>query len=562
MLSTLLQIGKMIPVRCGGSNADPLSSKMKIVADDYVDPEFGTGAVKLTPAHDSNDFEIGKRHSLEFVNILNDDGTLNQNAGKFAGQKRFDARYTVVEELTKLGLFVKKEPNPMKVPLCVKSKDVIEPIMKPQWWMRMKEMARAALEVVEQGKVTIAPESARKSYAHWMSNVNDWCLSRQLWWGHRIPAYKVTIEGEEGSKDDEEHWVAGKSEEEAKEKAKAKFGTDKFKIEQDPDCFDTWFSSGLWPMATLGWPNTENPDFKRFFPTSMLETGWDILFFWVARMIMFSVKLTGEVPFKEVYCHSLIRDSEGRKMSKSLGNVIDPLDIINGIELETLHAKLATGNLQEDEIAKATKYQKTAFPSGIPECGADAMRYTLASYTTGGGDIAFDIKVMHAYRRFCNKIWQASKFVLLKLPKDFRRAEELNLSKLTLPERWILHRMNVAAKETNEALGAREFSKSTQITNQFFYDELCDVFIENSKALLTDGDDQAKDSVLQTLVTCLDVSLRLLHPFLPFVTEELWQRVPKLPAEETPSIMLSSYPEYDEKLNFEADAQDYELGLR
>lgn len=532
------------------------------MADDYVDPEFGTGAVKLTPAHDHNDFELGKRHNLDFVNILNDDGTFNDNAGKFAGQKRFDARYTVVAQLTELGLFVKQVPHPMRVPLCEKSKDVIEPPMKPQWWMRMEEMASAALEVVETGKIIITPESSRKSYQRWMSNVNDWCLSRQLWWGHRIPAYKVTLEGEDGVKDDDEHWIAAKSDNEAKEKARAKFGTSKFKIDQDPDCFDTWFSAGLWPMATLGWPNTEKADFKRFFPTSMLETGWDILFFWVARMIMFSVKLTGEVPFKEVYCHSLIRDSEGRKMSKSLGNVIDPLDIINGIKLDDLHAKLLTGNLQDHEVARATKYQTLAFLNGIPQCGADALRFTLASYPTGGLDINFDIKVMHSYRRFCNKIWQASKYVLLKLPADFRRAKELDVSKLTLPERWILHRMNVAVKEINEALEAREFSRSTQIAKTFFYEELCDVFIENSKALLTDGDAEAKDAVLQTLVACLDVSLRMLHPFMPFVTEELWQRVPKLPGDETPSIMISKYPEYDEKLNFEADSQDYELGIK
>ncbi|KEZ45951.1 Valine--tRNA ligase, mitochondrial [Scedosporium apiospermum] len=534
---------------------------LKIVADDYVDPEFGTGAVKLTPAHDNNDYALGQRHGLEFINILNDDGTLNENCGQFAGQRRFDARYTVVEELTKLGLFVKKEPNPMKIPLCEKSKDVIEPIMKPQWWMRMKEMGAAALEVVEQGKITIAPESARKSYTHWMSNINDWCLSRQLWWGHRIPAWKVTLEGDDPKKG-EERWIAAKTEDEARSKAKEKFGTDKFTIEQDHDCLDTWFSSGLWPMGTLGWPNTENPDFKRFFPTSILETGWDILFFWVARMIMFSVKLTGEVPFKEVYCHSLIRDSEGRKMSKSLGNVIDPLDIINGIELEDLHAKLLQGNLAADEVAKATKYQKTAFPSGIPECGADALRYTLLSYCTGGGDISFDIKVMHGYRRFCNKIWQASKYVLLKLPPDFKRAKELDASKLSLPERWILHRMNTAVREANRALTAREFSKSTQVTYQFFYDELCDVFIENSKALLNDGDAESKNRVLQTLVTVLDTSLRLLHPFLPFITEELWQRVPRLEGNTIPSIMLAPYPEYDEKLNFESDAVDYEIGLK
>ncbi|KAL2150011.1 hypothetical protein VTH82DRAFT_7687 [Thermothelomyces myriococcoides] len=537
---------------------------LPIVEDSYVDPEFGTGAVKLTPAHDFNDYKLGERHNLEFINILNEDGTLNENAGPmFQGQKRFHARYTVVEELTKRGLFVKKEPHAMTIPLCEKTKDVIEPYMKPQWWVRMKEMAEAALKVVEEGKIKISPESARKSYDRWMSNVNDWCISRQLWWGHRIPAYRVILDGEEDKGEtDNTVWVVGRTPEEAQAKAEAKFPGKKFRLEQDPDCLDTWFSSGLWPMSILGWPNTEHPDFKNFFPTSMLETGWDILFFWVSRMIMLSLKLTGQVPFTEVYCHSLIRDSEGRKMSKSLGNVIDPLDIISGIDLESLHAKLLTGNLKEDEVERATKYQKTAFPGGIPECGADALRFTLLSYTTGGGDINFDIKVMHAYRRFCNKVWQASKYVLGKLPEDFIPASELNIPALSLPERWILHRMNAAVKGINEALEARQFSTSTKLAYQFFYDELCDVFIENSKGILSDGTPEQQRSVQQTLYRTLDVALRLMHPFMPFITEELWQRLPRTKDHTTPSIMLAPYPEPDSSLEFASDAEDYELGLQ
>lgn len=537
---------------------------MPIVEDSYVDPEFGTGAVKLTPAHDFNDYKLGERHNLEFINILNEDGTLNENAGPmFQGQKRFNARYTVVEELTKRGLFVKKEPNAMTIPLCEKTKDVIEPYMTPQWWVRMKEMADAALKVVEEGKVKISPESARKSYDRWLANVNDWCISRQLWWGHRIPAYRVIFEGEDSRETTKSLWVVGRTPEEAQAKAQEKYGSKKFHLEQDPDCLDTWFSSGLWPMSILGWPNTESSDFKNFFPTSMLETGWDILFFWVIRMIMLSLKLTGEVPFTEVYCHSLIRDSEGRKMSKSLGNVIDPLDIINGIELEALHAKLLTGNLKEDEVERATKYQKTAFPGGIPECGADALRFTLLSYTTGGGDINFDIKVMHAYRRFCNKVWQASKYVLGKLPENFVPASELNTAALSVPERWILHRMNAAVKGINDALEARQFSTSTKLAYQFFYDELCDVFIENSKGILSDGTPEEQQSVQQTLYRALDVALRLLHPFMPYITEELWQRLPRAKGADAPeSVMLAEYPEAENALEFPSDAEDYELGLK
>ncbi|KAI1169287.1 tRNA synthetases class I-domain-containing protein [Nemania serpens] len=540
---------------------------LKIVADSYVDPELGTGAVKLTPAHDYNDYQLGKRHDLEFINILNGDGTMNENAGPtFQGQKRFDCRYNVVEELTKLGLFVKKESHAMTIPLCEKTRDVIEPLMKKQWWIKMEGMAAEALKVVEEGKIKIAPESAEKSYNRWLSNINDWCISRQLWWGHRIPAYRVVLEDQETSEeDDETRWIVGRTPEQAQEKAASTYPGKKFRLEQDPDCLDTWFSSGLWPMAILGWPN-KTADFDKFFPTSLLETGWDIMFFWVARMIMFSVKLTGEVPFREVYCHSLIRDSEGRKMSKSLGNVIDPLDIISGIDLQTLHDKLLTGNLKDTEIARATKYQKTAFPQGIPECGADALRFTLLSYTTGGGDISFDIKVMAGYRRFCNKIWQASKYVMGRLPEDFKPVARLDVANLSTPEKWILHRMNTAVKELNDTLEAREFSKATQIAYRFFYDELCDVFIEHSKSLLTEGTASEQENVQQTLYRALDVALRLLHPFMPFITEELWQRLPRAPYENItsapPSIMLAPYPTPEDSLQFSAEAESYELSLQ
>lgn len=356
---------------------------LPIFADDYVDMEFGTGAVKITPAHDPNDFTLGQRNNLAVVNILNDDGTLNHNAGSFEKMKRFDARYEVITKLKEKGLYVKWEPNPMKVPICNRSKDVIEPLLKPQWWMRMESLAEAAAEVVRNGEIKIRPESAEKSYLRWLENVNDWCLSRQLWWGHQAPAYFVNIEGEPGENDDNERWVTGRTFEEAEEKAKAKFAGKKITLARDEDVLDTWFSSGLWPFSTLGWPK-QTSDFENFYPTSILETGWDILFFWVARMVMLGLKLTGKVPFYEVYCHSLIRDSEGRKMSKSLGNVIDPLDVMKGIKLQELHDKLLIGNLDPKELKTATTYQKTSFPDGIPECGADALRFSLVSYTTGG----------------------------------------------------------------------------------------------------------------------------------------------------------------------------------
>ena len=346
-----------------------VNRRLPIFTDDYVDVNFGSGAVKMTPAHDHNDFEIGKRHGLDFVNILNDDGTLNHHTGEFHGTKRFDARYKVIAALKEKGLYVKWENNPMSVPMCQKSKDVIEPMMKPQWWMKMKGgLSEAAINVVKDKKIIIRPEKSERDYFRWMENINDWCLSRQLWWGHQPPAYFIDIEGEPADDGADERWVTGRSKEIAEDKAKARFPGKKLTLTRDPDVLDTWFSSGLWPFATLGWPE-KTPDFEKLYPTSMLETGWDILFFWVARMIIFGVKMTGQVPFTEVYCHSLVRDSEGRKMSKSLGNVIDPLDVMSGIPLQALHDKLKVGNLDPKEVETATRFQKTSFPDGIPECG-------------------------------------------------------------------------------------------------------------------------------------------------------------------------------------------------
>jgi valyl-tRNA synthetase len=533
---------------------------MPIIADDYVEAEFGTGAVKITPAHDPNDFAMGQRHNLEFINILSDNGLFNKNCGKFEGQKRFDVRYSVVEELTKLGLFVKKEDNAMKVPLCNKSKDVIEPLMKPQWWMKMEGMAKKAVEVVENGQLKIRPETSEKVYKHWLSNINDWCLSRQLWWGHQIPAYNVTIEGaKDGDHTEEELWVSGRTEEEAHKKAESKFPGKKFTLTRDEDVLDTWFSSGLWPFSTLGWPN-ETLDMKNLFPTSVLETGWDILFFWVARMVMLSLHLTGKIPFNEVYCHSLIRDSEGRKMSKSLGNVIDPIDIMQGITLQELNDKLKLGNLDPKELKTAEKYQKSSFPQGIPECGADALRMALVGYTTGGGDIAFDVSVIHGYRRFCNKIYQATKYVLGRLGSDFKpRSSVTKSGKESLPERWILHKLSIASKKINEHLEKREFSLSTQVAYKYFYEFLCDTYIENSKAIFDEGSAEEKESAAQTLYTAIESGLLMIHPFMPFLTEELWQRLPRREGDKTPSITVAAYPEYREDFTDVKAADEYEL---
>ena len=534
---------------------------LPIFGDETVEKDFGTGAVKVTPAHDFNDFARGKQHKLEFINILNDDGTMNSNAGPFAGQKRFDVRYAVIDELTKLDLYVGKAPNKMSIPLCSKSKDVIEPVLKPQWWMHMKPLAGPAIEAVKSGQIKLRPTSAENTYYRWMENIDDWCLSRQLWWGHQIPAYYVKTKDGPAYDDDSEYWICGKTEEEARTKAEKKFPGKSFELVRDPDCLDTWFSSGLWPFSTLGWPN-ETSDLQKLFPTSILETGWDILFFWVARMIFFSLKLTGKVPFDEVYCHSLIRDSEGRKMSKSLGNVIDPVDIMDGITLQQLNDKLKTGNLAPKEIERATKWQQSAFADGIDECGADALRFSLINYTTGGGDINFDVKVMRSYRNFCNKIYQATKYVLGNLPADFKpQSKGGKTGKESLPERWILHKMNDATKDINEALTAREFSRATQSLHNYWLYELCDVYIENSKAIIRDGSPAEKQSAIDTLYTALDGALTMMHPFMPFLTEELWQRLPRRPGDSTKTIVLAAYPECDATLDDPQSERAYELLL-
>ncbi|KAL8928715.1 MAG: hypothetical protein Q9172_000778 [Xanthocarpia lactea] len=534
---------------------------LPIIADDYVDPEFGSGAVKMTPAHDPNDFAIGQRHNLRFINILNDNGTLNSNTGDFQGQKRFDARYEVIKALKNKGLYVKWESNPMKVPLCGKSKDVIEPIMKPQWWMKMQDLAEEAVKAVKDKQILIRPDTAEKDYYRWMGSINDWCLSRQLWWGHQAPAYFVDIEGEPGDDSDGERWVSGRTQQDAEDKAKAKYPGKKFTLRRDEDVLDTWFSSGLWPFSTLGWPKKTH-DMETLYPTSVLETGWDILFFWVARMIMLGIKMTGQVPFREVYCHSLVRDSEGRKMSKSLGNVIDPLDVMQGIELSALHKKLEKGNLDPKELATATKFQKASFPDGIPECGADALRFSLVQYTTGGGDINFDIKVMHGYRRFCNKIYQATKYVLGKLPSSYTPpATSAKTGNESLADRWILHKFNTASAEMHNALTNREFAVATSTIYQYWYAQLCDTYIENSKSLIQSGTTQEQESATSTLYTALEGALKLIHPFMPFLTEELWQRLPRRPGDDTPSITIASYPRFAEDLSDPAAEEAYDLIL-
>ncbi|KZV99018.1 hypothetical protein EXIGLDRAFT_763016 [Exidia glandulosa HHB12029] len=537
--------------------------RIPIIADSMVEREFGTGAVKITPAHDQKDYEVGKRHNLEFINILNDDGTLNENAGpQFQGQRRFDARKTVVEELKKLGLYVDKKDNPgMKVPRCKRSGDVIEPRMKPQWWVNCQDLAAEAVKRTRSGELLITPSQSEAEWYRWMDSIQDWCISRQLWWGHRCPVYYVRIEGQETDPSELSSWVVGRTLEEAQSRATQKAGGRPFTLEQDEDVLDTWFSSGLWPFSTLGWPQ-KTLDMENFYPTSLLETGWDILFFWVARMVMLGIKLTGKVPFKEVLCHAMVRDAHGRKMSKSLGNVIDPVDVIQGISLEGLHAQLLQGNLDATEVKKAQAGQKADFPKGIPQCGTDALRFALCAYSSSAGrDINLDVLRVEGYRKFCNKLWNATKFALLKLDDSFvPEATATPTGRESMVERWILHKLNIAAKEMNDSLESRNFMAATSSAYNFWLYELCDVYIEAMKPM-TDESASAdtRGSAQNTLYTCLDYGLRLLHPFMPFVTEELWQRLPRRPNDTTPSIVIADFPVHEDARAFPTDEAAFDV---
>ncbi|KAG7661468.1 VAS1 [[Candida] subhashii] len=539
-----------------------LDRKLPIICDsEAVDMEFGTGAVKITPAHDQNDYNTGKRNNLEFINIYTDDGFLNENCGpEWKGMKRFDARSKVIEALKEKGLYVGQEANEMNLPICSRSGDVIEPLLKPQWYVNQQEMAKDAIAAVERGEINIAPQASRAEYFRWLENIQDWCISRQLWWGHRCPVYFVVIEGEEHDRIDNEYWISGRTKEEALEKATAKFPNKKFTLEQDEDVLDTWFSSGLWAISTLGWPNNTK-DLELFAPQSLLETGWDILFFWVARMILMTLKLTGKVPFNEVFCHALVRDAQGRKMSKSLGNVIDPIDVMTGISLDGLRDKLLTGNLAPAEVERATQIQKQSFPKGIPECGTDALRFALCAYSTGGRDINLDILRVEGYRKFCNKIYQATKFVLGRLGEDYVPPKSsAKTGQESLPERWILNKLTIASGDVNKYLEARDFSDAANTVYTFWYD-LCDVYIENSKYLMQDGTPEQKLSAQNTLYTCIETLLRLTHPFMPFITEEMWQRLPKREGETAITVMKAKYPEYEEGFADEEGSNQYNLVL-
>ncbi|BDA49044.1 Valine-tRNA ligase [Coccomyxa sp. Obi] len=544
--------------------------KIPIITDaELVDMSFGTGAVKITPAHDPNDFATGKRHGLAFINILTNDGAINDRGGQFAGQPRFKARKTVVEWLKEKGLFRGEAGNAMRLGLCSRSSDVIEPVLKPQWWVSCKGMADDACAAVRDGRITILPPEFKATWFRWLENIRDWCISRQLWFGHRIPAYYVTLQDDEadaapGTMDERmDRWVVASDAESARAMAEERFPGNVKDLVQDDDVLDTWFSSGLFPFSVFGWPE-QTPDLAKYYPTTLLETGHDILFFWVARMVMMGMKLTGEVPFRQIYLHSMVRDAHGRKMSKSLGNVIDPLHVIEGISLQGLHGTLEGGNLEKNEVEKAKQGQKADFPEGIEECGTDALRFSLLSYTSQAQSVNLDIKRVVANRYWCNKLWNAIKFAIERLGDDFRPSTQLPApGNLPLPCRWILSRLNAATEKVVTGFESYSFADGTQALYSWWQYELCDVFIELVKPVIPRPATEAESAGAETaapaastsspadqlaykdtLWLCLDIGLKLLHPFMPFVTEELWQRLPgrQEQTDGVASIMIASYP--------------------
>lgn len=480
-------VGKMLEL--------PLTDRqIPVIADPYVDKEFGTGCVKITPAHDPNDFEVGKRHNLEEINILNDDATINELGGKYAGMDRYEARKQMVADLDALGLLVKAVPHSHNVGTHDRCKTTVEPMIKPQWFVRMKEMGQAALDIIKTDELSFVPEQFDKTYIHWLENIRDWCISRQLWWGHRIPAWYCDECGET---------IVSRETPTVCPKCGCTHLT------QDEDTLDTWFSSALWPFSTLGWPD-KTPEYEYFYPTSVLVTGYDIIFFWVIRMVFSALEQTGKSPFKHVLIHGLVRDDQGRKMSKSLGNGIDPLEVID-------------------------KY------------GADALRLTLITGNAPGNDMRFYWERVENSRNFANKIWNATRFIMMNMEKaDF---SAVKLSDLTISDRWILSKVNTLAKEMTDNMEKFELGIAVSKVYDFIWEEFCDWYIEMVKPRLYNDEDETKAAALWTLKTVLIQALKLLHPYMPFITEEIFCNI----QDEEESIMISKWPEYTDEWNFETD---------
>lgn len=545
-------IGKMLRL--------PLTDRLiPIIADETIDPAFGTGCVKITPAHDFNDYETGKRHGLGQMNILNKDATLNLEVpAAYQGLDRFAARKKILGDLKALHLLDKEEPHVSKIPRSEKSDAIIEPYLTEQWYVTMQSMAEPAIEAVRSGEIRFIPENWTKTYYQWMENIDDWCISRQLWWGHRIPAWY----------DENRQIYVGYSEEDVR----FRYQLDKdIALTQDEDVLDTWFSSALWPFSTLGWPE-KTPDFRKFYPTNTLVTGFDIIFFWVARMIMMGLKFTGHIPFKEVYITGLIRDSEGQKMSKSKGNVLDPIDIIDGIDLEALLEKRTANLLLESQREKIISNTKKTFPKGISAFGTDALRFAFCAMGAPTRHINFDLHRVEGCRNFCNKLWNAARFVIMNTESNGSDENdwEDGAFQYSPADRFILSKLQNTIETTHRYFEQYRFDLLAQTLYEFTWHEYCDWYVEFAKVTLNSDTalEALKRGTKKTLLQVLETLLRLLHPLIPFITEEIWQKVAPLAGNTGKTIMLQSYPRVNNDfvdLTIEKEIQwvkDITLGIR